>query len=270
MMWGLKLNRYFNRLEYGKQLFYGHNPGYFRYDKMKAMAGYLMCGEGYRQRDAAELLWQKIRYTCPSYEDRSVEKNINKAVKSVQMGGYHDIEPLKITQPEIDAIRRATSIKKQKLLFVMLCLVKYRNAVEKVDKDWVTFDYGSVVKLAGIHRSRKEINEMLCHLKRGGFLENSQLLTSNKKKITYRCEDGEPVMYIDDLRNLGVIWLDFVKDPCTRGKKLKRCQLCDAPFLDSSPTLNAKYCIDCSSGKRYEVCGRYCRQAVCGSCKRGY
>ena len=51
-----------------------------------------------------------------------------------------EIDHIGITQNEIDQIAKVTSLKYQKLLFVMLCYAKFYNATSKKNNNWVNTD----------------------------------------------------------------------------------------------------------------------------------
>lgn len=247
------MNKYFNRIEYGKQIFYKYKATHYGYKYLYAMVGYLT-SEGYSCIEAADIVWEKIKDGYPAGVGRGRCYDLSSAARSIGHTGYTDVPPLSITIAEVENIFKAIDRSQMKLLFSLLCFVKYRNFLNKTDSDWVSSrDLQKASRAAGLHLSSKSLNKMIYDLKEKGFIVNSNKISSSAKKILYRNENSDPFITVDDLRGLGSVWTAAIDKRYMRNKKLKRCALCDAPFIDRSKTLNAKYCSVCKILPKYKI-----------------
>lgn len=242
------MNQYFERLKWGEELLKAPLKGKYQSTEIMAMLGFLITKAEYFAEDAESAVWEKIK---PIYRNEYRRNQLSRMVKQIIKQGYDDVEPLHITKAEIEAISNVTGIQKQKLMFTMLCFVKYRNALYHTDMNWTVASNSQIAKSACVIKPKKTINKYLYELKTDGYIINSRKITSLAKEITYRNEDSETVFVINDMRNLGMVWVDCINYNM-KNRKLKHCALCNAPFIDSSTKQNRCYCKECGKLPHYK------------------
>lgn len=247
------MNKWFDRIEYGTQLLNGPVLQFYSMADISAMAGVCLWEWKLMEPDTVNLIWEKIKSNYSIYEEDDLRKRILKTVLKVAEKEYSDIPPIEVTQSEIDTIKNINGSNKQKLLFTILCYVKYTNALLQVDSDWMISNITEVFQAAGVHISKFEQDKILFELKEAGLITHSMKITSNKFKIHYRNDHDETVFTVKDLRGLGAIWLDYIGGPYMKHRKLKLCRNCDAPFIDSSSKNNVLYCPACRKLASYQL-----------------
>lgn len=240
------MNVYFNRIEWGKHLLILPMKKKYTAADLASMVGFLMCHGGRNQDEAISEVWKKVKLCSSKWH----YERITESAKIISENGYKDVEPLKITKAEAEAIKSAGTNTKQKILFVLLCHVKYRNALNADKSDWTTVSNHEIMDTASIKCNRADMMKALFELKESGYFINSKKITSNAKRITYRCETGEAALYVNDLRGLGAVWDDYANYKMRR-KKLKHCVLCDMPYIDGSTNNNFLYCEHCRKLPKY-------------------
>ena len=80
------------------------------------------------ESDNAEKISQWMVAHCPKYNDRSYSPIVESYIKSAGKYPLKTIQNIKIYKSELDYIESFSDIKKEKVLFVLLCVAKYQNA----------------------------------------------------------------------------------------------------------------------------------------------
>lgn len=240
------MNKWFNRNEYAQQLLNKMIKGEFQ-KYYTSMDLYMMAYVGirnYSENYIRELFKNYFMSYYGVYEYEKRIKDINTQIKKAQNEELTDIQPLIITKPEIEEINKCIGIEKKKVLFTLLCMAKYNNALHKCDSDWVSTATKDIFNSADVVLSHKEQDKMIYELAQAGLITNSMKITSNSIHINF-ISKGEPVLQINDLRGLGAVYVNYIGGIHMRGKVLKNCRDCDAPFIDKSKTNNRLYCKRC-------------------------
>lgn len=157
-------------------------------------------------------------------------------------------KPIPIFKEELDSIVTCGGIKKQKLLFTLLC---YSKASDYTN-NWITTPARELFKSAGINMSIADQDNMIYELKEQGYLRNSKKIISNNIWVDVLPEDVEATalaLEIDDLRSLGAVYQAYVGGSLMAHKVLKKCRCCEAPFIDGSTKNNQLYCSSCRKNK---------------------
>lgn len=245
------MNKFFNRLEYGRRLLYEPIKRSYSAEDIKAMLGFLITTMGMSPTIAKNTVFEKVKITKLPTRQSEMSDYILKLAKQVANSGYNDISPLIITQEEIDSIMQLQSIREQKVMFIYLCFLKYRQAVDGNYSDcYVTVPRGEIQKAVGHLYSSNYFNRTIFHLRAKGFLTNKPGI-NEAKGVLIASPQGKKVFEIDDLRNLGMIWTAYNNPKYMHDKKLKKCSCCDAPFIDSATKNNTQLCSECKKLPQY-------------------
>jgi len=157
--------------------------------------------------------------------------------------------PIQIFKEELDVIKTCGSMRKQKLLFTLLCYSKASDATN----NWVTASARDLFKSAGVNITVAEQNNMIYELKEQGFLRNSKKIISNNIFVDVFPDGvvgGEVAFDIEDLRSLGAVYQAYIGGSAMAHKTLKKCRCCGAPFIDSSTKNNQLYCPVCQEQEK--------------------
>lgn len=246
------MNKYFNRLDYGRRLLYEPLKHSYNNEEIKAMLGFLITGMGYSEVVAKNKVVQKVIMTRTSQNPKKVNKQILDLAKQVVAENYDDVPPIKITKAEVEAIKKAPTLPEQKVLFIYLCYLKYRQTLDGNLMDFYVYVPRSVfMENIGAAYSGNKLNKLIFGLRAKGLLAN-KVGFSESKAVLFENRNSETAMELSDLRGLGAVWTAYANPTYMRHKVLKTCTCCDMPFIDSSTKNNTLYCSACRKLPQYK------------------
>jgi hypothetical protein len=129
----------------------------------------------------------------------------------------------------------------KRLAFTLLCLAKYKNAINSKNNDWVNYKFKDIFKMANINATQKEQGFMIHDLRNLGLIKMNKIVDNLSINVCYIDKNKTPenVLKITDFRNLGYEYLLYC------GEKFFRCENCG--ILTRKNSTNDKYCKDCKS-----------------------
>lgn len=148
-----------------------------------------------------------------------------------------NIEGVEITKQEMAKINELSAKNLRKLMFTMLCLAKYGNAVSAKNNNWVNFPSKDIFTLANIKITSVRQSLMINDLWNAGFIGYSNLVDNININVKI-VMDGERELLITDFRNLGNQYLQH-----TEGGYIM-CECCGACI--KSTNNRRRYCQDCA------------------------
>lgn len=143
------------------------------------------------------------------------DETIENAIKNCKKYQYKKVDSIKITKQELDFIGLFNDIKKEKVLFVMLCLAKYNHYYNKSNNFWVNSSASLIFKEARVHIKSVERLGFLRELYLAGAYDLVNGTGSASKRITFvsECSDDDVVLELgeNDFEELAYTYL-FYKD----------------------------------------------------------
>ena len=151
------------------------------------------------------------------------------------------IDSIVITKPEMKTINSLDSVQLRRLAFTLLCLAKYWNIATKSTDYWVNSKDNEVMKFANINTSIRRQCAMYATLKDLNLVQFSKKIDNTNVRVCF-AEEGEPAIYITDLRNLGYQYLKYC------GQPYFECANCGITVKITEPHKGRKqkYCKDCA------------------------
>lgn len=152
-----------------------------------------------------------------------------------------DVNEVTVTKSEMDILETIKQKQARRLAFTLLCLAKYWTAVNQQQDYWVADSDSEIMKLANIKTSVKKQSKMFHDLYEMGLLEFSKRVDNTSVRVTFVDDESEPVLHIDDFRNLGYQYMQYTGVDCvqcdncglimrapsgTGGRPLKYCGRC--------------------------------------------
>lgn len=202
----------------------------------------VLCKEWLKEKEYSnEQLKHKMIEFCKNFNSQfnivktenlfiNVLKDINKENK------FEFNSSIKITKKEINELKQIDNFKKQKIMFVILSLAKWRNANYIYLNNGSSIKVSDIFELAKVKCTKKEQFKILHELNEIGFID-IQLKPILKCMIPIcDCElnaINEIEFDIDD--NLIFYWEKYV---------LPHCEICGKPFERKSN--RQKYCVKCA------------------------
>lgn len=152
------------------------------------------------------------------------------------------IESISITDREMAKIDSLGGKQIRRLAFTLLCLSKYWNMVTGKNDGWVNSKDNEIMAMANIKTSIKRQSAMYGELNELGFIQFSRKVDNTNVRVCF-AEDGEEVMRITDLRNLGYQYLMY------HGEPYFVCDNCGTTtkILNKDNIRRQKYCPECAS-----------------------
>ena len=174
-----------------------------------------------------------------NYNSATWEDIIEDISKKANKYPLREIDYIEITKSEIDTIRNICNIKYEKLLFTMLCYAKLYNKISDKNNGWVNTDIKEIFRVARVSvRYRNDKFLYLNDLETSGLISFSNKNDNLNLRVAFVDNDSETVLKIDDFRELGYEYLNYIGDG-----KFIRCECCKKLIRKKSN--KQKYCTDC-------------------------
>lgn len=149
------------------------------------------------------------------------------------------VDKVEITKPEMDIIQSVKGKSRQKVLFTLLVLAKYYNAVSDKNNNWANLEYKKIFKLANVQLSIQNQALLINDLYNCGFVNVSKNVGKPNIQVNFVDNESDGVLTITRLKDLGKEYLMFC------GEDYIRCQKCGVP-IKKSRNGKVKYCGKCA------------------------
>lgn len=222
-----------------------------------------LLGKYYRQKEnldkeqTVNKLNEFMVVNYKNYNPALWEEAIEDIAKKANKYPLREIDSIGITKSELDKIAELHNIKYEKLLFTMLCYAKLYNTISENNNGWVNTDIQELYRVARVTvKYRKDKFLFLNDIEGTGLISFSNKNDNLNLKINFFDMDGESVLEINDFRELGYEYLNYIGDGnfvrCSECKKLVRKK--------SKYDYSTKYCSECSKIVFNEQCKQNMRK----------
>ena len=181
-----------------------------------------------------------------------------------------------VTKSEMEIIQSVKGKSRQKVLFTLLILAKYYNAVSDKNKNWTNLEYKKIFKLANVQLSIQNQALLINDLYNCGFVNVSKNVGKPNIQVNFVDNESDTVLTITRLKDLGKEYLMF------RGEDYIRCQKCGTLVKNYKNT--NKYCKTCGQyqpietktvicvdcGEEFSVDARNMKKIRCNKCQSIY
>lgn len=218
--------------------------------------------EGYGKGEIGGLLEDFLMKCDPTVNIVKWQAAIDRQVRVADKYQLIDIQGVPITKSELDRIasisgqRSSQAILLKRLMFTMLCLAKYWNAVNESNNNWVNVKDREVFSLANIAVTTKRQSLMLNDLWTMGLIGFSRMVDNININVKIVDDKSPQVLFISDFRNLGNQYRMYL------GEKYVQCQCCGLTIRRESNS--QRYCPECAievnRRKTFENCRRAASQ----------
>lgn len=176
--------------------------------------------EGYKKQDVRRMLEDFIIKCDPNANIVKWQDAIDSVVSRADKSPLIEIDGVTITKAEIESIQKLNGKMSQKLMFTLLCLAKYGNALRPNNNNWVNREARDIFSAANIAVTCKRQSLMINDLWRHGYIGYSRVIDNVSLNVRIVDNDSEPAITITDFRNLGNQYLMFI------GENYMACQDC--------------------------------------------
>lgn len=213
-------------------------------ETLKRVARYYI-DKGYSTANVKKQLDTFILKCNPTASLPKWADTIDRAVSFASKYPSINIESINITDKEMSKIDALEGKQLKRLAFTLLCLAKYWVSASPDSNYWVNNKDTEIMKLANINTSVKRQGLMYWTLRELGMVQFSKKVDNTNVRVCF-AEDGEVVLRVTDLRNLGYQYLMY------HGEPYFECKCCGmtTKYRNPSKTGGQKYCAECA-GKMY-------------------
>jgi len=188
--------------------------------------------------------------------------DINKCIRKAKKYALKNIDQIIITKSEMATIQSFNDIKKEKIVFVLIALAKYFNALYNQDSDCLFEKTIEIFKYALVVIPASERDYYLHFAYDSGVLLPNFSIGSNMQLVGVISheEDDEPALTLNeyDYQELAYTYLNF------KNGGYKRCAQCGSWFKTKTTEPGALYC-HLHKPKEYESIGyKKCECKDCG------
>lgn len=227
-----------NEREWAKSAIDSLSLGKKPYDTIVRVAKYYK-SEGLRKNDVRRKVEDFMIRCQPRLSLVKWDASITAAVNAAEKYPMICLTGVTVTDAEMRKIESLSSILQRRLMFTLVCLAKYGNAVNRSNGNWVNFEQKDIFQLANVTLSSKRQALMINDLWQSGFIGYSCLVdnTSISVKII---EDGEAELFVDDFRNLGNQYMRHY------GGNYFECECCGLVLKVTNASSHQRYCDTCA------------------------
>lgn len=227
-----------NETEWAKEAIDALSLGRKPYETITRVAKYYK-SQGYRKSDVRRQVEDFMIRSDPRLSLVKWNNAITAAVNAAEKYPPVCIAGVSVNEPEMDKIEQLDSVLKQRVMFTLLCLAKYGNAVNPKNGNWVNIPQKEIFSLANVAITGKRQSLMINDLWQAGYIGYSCLVDNVNLNVKIM-EEGDPVMFVDDFRNLGNQYMRF------HGGNYFQCEGCGLVLKVSSVSSHRKYCEECA------------------------
>lgn len=193
---------------------------------------------GYKKSEVHKMLEEFMIRCDPNINIVRWQPVIDNSIKYAWKGSLIMIDPISITNNEMELIAKLPGVLLQRLMFTLMCLAKYGNAVNANNNSWVNRDIREILSLANIKVTVRRQSLLFNDLWREGYIGFSNIIDNINVNVKMLDNEGEVALLIEDFRNLGNQYMHYV------GEGYMACQHCGLVVKRNAP--NQKYCKDCA------------------------
>ena len=209
-----------------------------------------------------------------NFDESSYSNVISKAIKGSKKRPLYKIDNIIITKKEFDTIKSLNNIREEKILFVLLCMVKQQSEVLKFTDGLVRYTITDLCKSARISVPADEREYILHNILIKGLISCPKKNDTKCLRVNFLEENGEAELILNeiDCQELAYAYLKL-----KNGSGFKRCRRCGRLMnsrnkndfcqycVKSSQDGNHIWCIDC--GDEVEISERDGQTCRCYTCQ---
>lgn len=194
--------------------------------------------QGYKKREIERRLEEYILRCDPSSSIPKWAELIRRCTGAADKYPLIRVESIRITEAEMAIVKQYNSVRLQRLLFTLICLAKYGNAVDSRNDGWVNWSPREIFRLANVIVPVRMQSTMINELWRNGHVRYSTIIDNiNLQMICLR--DGDDIaIEITDTRNIGNQYMKYI------GEKYMECQSCGLVIRQTNN--RQRYCPQCA------------------------
>lgn len=199
---------------------------------------------GLNDKLSYEKILSYLTDNCENIFESNLYKDIDSCIKSVKKHSMATIEEICITRSELNTIHTLNNVREEKVMFVILAVSKYFNALNNKVYDAAFLTNSDICKMARLTIPSNERDVFMQFAYDKGLLYRHSWCDSSIKKLTFVSHqiDDDVILRLNesDFNDLAYTYLAYLTP-----YKFRRCILCRSWIRKDS--LGRQVCKTCSS-----------------------
>lgn len=195
--------------------------------------------EGYKKSEIYSMLESFMLKCDPTINVVKWQDTIDRLVRDSEQFPLIELDGIPITQSELDVCDGLSGKQMKRLMFTLICLAKFCNAVSDKNNNWVNRPDKEIFKMANVVTPIKRQSLMLNDLREAGLIRFSRKVDNININVSCIDNTGDPVLVITDYRNLGYQYMRYCGEPYFE------CASCGIVIKRTGK--NHRYCSDCAA-----------------------
>lgn len=193
---------------------------------------------GYKKKEINGLLEDFVLKCDPTINIVKWQNTIDKLTNTSNKYALFNVAGVSVTQNEIKKIQIIEGKMLQRLMFTMLCLAKYGNAISSSNNNWVNKKDKDIFNLANITATLRRQSLMINDLWTMQYIGYSRVVDNVNINVKIIDNESPEVLFVSDFRNLGNQYMRYC------GEKFIECQCCGKVVRQNKNV--QKYCNECA------------------------
>lgn len=196
---------------------------------------------GMKKEDNYDAILNYMKKNCPDFYEEKYFKIIYRNISSAKKYKFRNVDPVLITQAEMDRITSLNDIRKEKIAFVLLAVAKYYNNVSDDNNNRMYLSISDLFKLARVAIPCKDRAAYLHFAYEEGLLVEHTFVGTNLKIVGFVDNGSDTVLELneDDYKELAYTYLNY------KNGGYKRCKNCGRLFKMHKSAPGRLYCKEC-------------------------
>ncbi len=230
-----------NENDWAAEMIQSQSLGRKPYETLCRVAKYYADRMGYSRKEVRRMMDTFLIQCDPNASIPKWSNTIDYAVSKAFKYKAIEIDKIDISDREMEKIMSLDGRQLQRLAFTLLCLSKYWDYVNPNGGHWVNSKDSDIMRMANINTSIKRQSLLYHTLKELGLIQFSKKVDNTNVRVLFQ-EDGDAVVSITDMRNLGYQYLMY------RGEPYFTCENCGITTKRKNLSGRApKYCPECAN-----------------------
>lgn len=149
-----------------------------------------------------------------------------------------ELDSISITKSEMAKIKELSGSTRQKVMFSLVCIAKYHNAIHSNNNNWVNSSMAEIFSASNVSAPQKSQASYLNDFIRLGYISTSRVVDNTNLNVKIIDDSSEEELSLTDMRNLGNQYMWYC------GGKYFKCNECGAVIKRMSNS--QKCCKKCS------------------------
>ena len=185
--------------------------------------------------------WLKLYHD--NFEESNYSNLISDSIKKVHKYPFYNIESIKITQSELNAISSLEDLRAEKVLFVLLCMAKQQGVSNGFTNGLVKYSLSDLCKMARISVPAEEREYILFNIVQSGLLGYPKKNNTQCLIVNFINENSDVVLELNETHctELAYEYLMWKNG----GQGYDRCEFCDK-VIKQYKSHPRRFCRECA------------------------